>query len=164
MGNWVLSLLKDWKDRFTPYKNWLGELKNPQVLKADAMAGLTVALISVPQAMAYAQLAGLPPHIGLYASFVPVMVAAVFGSSRQLSSGPVALASLMSATVIQPYAVLGPEAVIAYSAVLAIMVGIFRLSLGLLRLGMLVDFLSHPVVIGFTNAGAIIIAPALLDT
>lgn len=162
MGNWVLSLLKDWKDRFTPYKNWLGELKNPQVLKADAMAGLTVALISVPQAMAYAQLAGLPPHIGLYASFVPVMVAAVFGSSRQLSSGPVALASLMSATVIQPYAALGPEAVIAYSAVLAIMVGIFRLSLGLLRLGMLVDFLSHPVVIGFTNAGAIIIATSQL--
>lgn len=76
--------------------------------------------------------------------------------------GPVALASLMSATVIQPYAALGPEAVIAYSAVLAIMVGIFRLSLGLLRLGMLVDFLSHPVVIGFTNAGAIIIATSQL--
>lgn len=162
MGGWLLSFLGDWKERFTPYRGWIGELKDPSVLKADAMAGLTVALISVPQAMAYAQLAGLPPYVGLYASFLPVIVAALFGSSRQLSTGPVAMASLMSATAIQPYASQGVEAMIAYSAMLALMIGILRLSLGLLRLGVLVDFLSHPVIIGFTNAGALIIATSQL--
>jgi Sulfate permease and related transporters (MFS superfamily) len=70
MGNWFVSLLGDWKERFTPYRSWLGELKNPEVLKADAMAGLTVALVLIPQSMAYAQLAGLPAYIGLYASFL----------------------------------------------------------------------------------------------
>jgi SulP family sulfate permease len=162
MGSWLLSFISDWKERFTPYKGWVGELKDPAVLKADAMAGLTVALISIPQSMAYAQLAGLPAYVGLYASFLPVMVAALFGSSRQLSSGPVAMASLMSATAIQPYAAQGVDAVIAYSAMLALMIGVFRLSLGLLRLGVVVDFLSHPVVLGFTNAGALIIATSQL--
>ncbi|OQX15320.1 MAG: sodium-independent anion transporter [Thiothrix lacustris] len=157
-----MSLLSDWKDRFTPYKDWIGELKSPAVLKADAMAGLTVALVLIPQSMAYAQLAGLPPYIGLYASFLPVMVAALFGSSRQLGTGPVAVVSLMSAAAMQPYAALGPETMIAYSAMLALMVGVFQMSLGLLRLGVLVDFLSHPVVIGFTNAGALIIATSQL--
>ncbi len=162
MGSWLMSLLSDWKDRFTPYKDWIGELKSPAVLKADAMAGLTVALVLIPQSMAYAQLAGLPPYIGLYASFLPVMVAALFGSSRQLGTGPVAVVSLMSAAAMQPYAALGPETMIAYSAMLALMVGVFQMSLGLLRLGVLVDFLSHPVVIGFTNAGALIIATSQL--
>ncbi|MGL4185776.1 MAG: SulP family inorganic anion transporter [Thiotrichaceae bacterium] len=158
MGSWVLSFISEWKDRFTPYKSWIGELKNPQVLKADAMAGLTVALILIPQSMAYAQLAGLPAYIGLYASFLPVMIAALFGSSRQLGTGPVAVVSLMSAAAMQPYAGLGVETIVAYSALLALMIGIFQLSLGLLKLGILVDFLSHPVVLGFTNAGALIIA------
>ncbi|WMP16056.1 SulP family inorganic anion transporter [Thiothrix lacustris] len=158
MASLLLSLMSDWKMRFTPFKGWIAELKDPATLKADAMAGLTVALISIPQAMAYAQLGGLPPYIGLYASFLPVIIAALFGSSRQLSTGPVAMASLMSATAIQPYAAQGVDALIAYSAMLALMIGVFRLSLGLLRLGVVVDFLSHPVVLGFTNAGALIIA------
>jgi SulP family sulfate permease len=160
MGSWLVSLLSDWKDRFTPYKDWIGELKNPEVLKADAMAGLTVALVLIPQSMAYAQLAGLPPYIGLYASFLPVMVAAIFGSSRQLGTGPVAVVSLMSAAAMQPYAAQGLpiETIVIYAALLALMIGIFQLSLGLLRMGVLVDFLSHPVVVGFTNAGALIIA------
>jgi SulP family sulfate permease len=162
MGSWLASLLGDWKDRFTPYMEWVGELKNPEVLKADAMAGLTVALVLIPQSMAYAQLAGLPAYIGLYASFLPVMVAAIFGSSRQLGTGPVAVVSLMSAAAMQPYAALGPETVIVYSAMLALMIGIFQLSLGLFRLGILVDFLSHPVVLGFTNAGALIIGTSQL--
>lgn len=162
MGRWLRVLVGDWRARFTPFLAWMGELQKPQVLKADAMAGLTVALISIPQAMAYAQLAGLPPYVGLYASFLPVIVAALFGSSRQLSSGPVAMASLMSATAVQPYAVQGVEALIAYSAMLALMIGVFRLTLGLLRLGVVVDFLSHPVVLGFTNAGALIIATSQL--
>lgn len=157
MSDWLAALLSSWKRRFTPFTAWLGELKDPATLRADALAGLTVALVLIPQSMAYAQLAGLPAYIGLYASFLPVMIGALFGSSRQLGTGPVAIVSLMSAAAMQPYVGQGIETIIAYSALLAIMIGIFQLSLGLLKLGVLVDFLSHPVVIGFTNAGALII-------
>ena len=158
MGNTLKLLVSDWKERFTPFMDWIGELKNGTTLKADAIAGLTVALVLVPQSMAYAQLAGLPPYVGLYASFLPVIIAAVFGSSRQLATGPVAIVSLMTAAALEPLAIQNPEGFLAYAAILAFMVGIFQLSLGLLRLGVLVDFLSHPVVVGFTNAAALIIA------
>ncbi|WP_456417369.1 SulP family inorganic anion transporter [Thiolapillus sp.] len=139
------------------------ELKDPAVLKADLIAGITVALVLVPQSMAYAQLAGLPPYFGLYASFLPPMVAALFGSSRQLATGPVAVVSLLTAASLEPLAAAGSEGFLAYAILLAIMIGIFQLVLGLLRLGVLVDFLSHPVVVGFTNAGAVIIATSQLS-
>lgn len=165
MKDWLATVLLDWKGRFLPFRAWLTELKNPEVLKADAIAGLTVALVLVPQSMAYAQLAGLPASVGLYASFLPVIVAAIWGASRQLATGPVAIVSLMSATSLQ--AILGdnPDAntYLVYAACLALMVGVFQLALGLLRLGKLVDFLSHPVVIGFTNAAALIIATSQLS-
>lgn len=157
MANALTSVVADWKDRFTPFTEWVGELKNGTTLKADALAGLTVALVLVPQSMAYAQLAGLPAYVGLYASFLPVIIASVFGSSRQLATGPVAIVSLMTAAALEPL-VVSPEGFLAYAAILALMVGVFQLSLGLLRLGVLVDFLSHPVVVGFTNAAALIIA------
>lgn len=126
--------------------------------KIDFLAGLTVALVLIPQSMAYAQLAGLPAYYGLYAAFLPPMVAALFGSSRQLATGPVAVVSLMSAASLEPLATAGSTEFIAYSIVLALTVGIFQFSLGVLRLGLVVNFLSHPVVNGFTNAAAIIIA------
>ncbi len=126
--------------------------------KIDFIAGLTVALVLIPQSMAYAQLAGLPAYYGLYAAFLPPMVAALFGSSRQLATGPVAVVSLMSAASLEPLATAGSSEFIAYSIVLAMTVGIFQFSLGVLRLGLVVNFLSHPVVNGFTNAAAIIIA------
>ena len=126
--------------------------------KIDLMAGITVALVLIPQSMAYAQLAGLPAYYGLYAAFLPPMVASLFGSSRQLGTGPVAVVSLMSAASLAPLATAGSEEFIAYSIVLAAVVGIFQFSLGVLRLGLVVNFLSHPVVNGFTNAAAIIIA------
>ena len=157
MIDWLAILVRSWKRRFTPFTFWVDELKNPSTLRADALAGLTVALVLIPQSMAYAQLAGLPAYIGLYASFLPVIIGALFGSSRQLGTGPVAIVSLMSAAAMQPYIGQGVETIVVYSALLAIMIGIFQLSLGLLKLGVLVDFLSHPVVIGFTNAGALII-------
>lgn len=157
MIDWLATLVRSWKKRFTPFTFWVDELKNPSTLRADALAGLTVALVLIPQSMAYAQLAGLPAYIGLYASFLPVIIGALFGSSRQLGTGPVAIVSLMSAAAMQPYIGQGVETIVVYSALLAIMIGIFQLSLGLLKLGVLVDFLSHPVVIGFTNAGALII-------
>jgi len=157
MGDYLIQLLRDAKSRFVPFLDWIFELKNPEVLKADIIAGITVALVLIPQSMAYAQLAGLPPQIGLYGAFLVPIVAALFGSSRQLHNGPVAIISLMTAAALIPLG-LPVEQYIAYAAMLAVLAGIIQVVLGLLRLGMMVDFLSHPVVIGFTNAAAIVIS------
>ena len=156
------SFIKELKHRFTPFLDWIGNLRDIKILKADAIAGLTVALVLVPQSMAYAQLAGLPAYVGLYASFLPVIFASLFGSSMQLATGPVAIVSLLTAAALEPIAIQNPDGYLAYAAILAFMVGVFQLSLGLLRLGILVDFLSHPVVVGFTNAAALIIASSQL--
>ena len=143
--------------RFFPFLRWLPELGRPGVLRADVIAGLTVATILMPQAMAYAELAGLPAVYGLYAAFLPPAVAALFGSSRHLSTGPVAIASLISATTVLSLAPESGELYIAYSLVLGLLVGLIRIALGVLRLGLLIDLLSSPVVVGFTNAAALII-------
>ncbi len=148
---------------FLPFLNWIGEIKDRQVLRADILAGITVALVLVPQSMAYAQLAGLPAYYGLYASFLPPLVGALFGSSRQLATGPVAVVSLLTAAALEPIAASGSAGYIAYAITLSLLVGLFQLGLGLLRLGVVVNFLSHPVIIGFTNAAAIIIATSQLD-
>lgn len=140
-----------------PFIAWFSDYDGNK-FKADLMAGITVAMVLIPQSMAYAQLAGLPPYYGLYAAFLPPMIAALFGSSRQLGTGPVAVVSLMSAASLEPLATAGSTEFIAYSIVLALIVGLFQLSLGVLKLGLVVNFLSHPVVGGFTNAAAIIIA------
>lgn len=145
-----------------PFIKWFRDY-DLGALKADAIAGLTVALVLIPQSMAYAQLAGMPAYYGLYASFLPPMLAALFGSSRQLATGPVAVVSLMTAASLEPLATAGSEGFIAYAIVLALMVGAFQLTLGILRLGLVVNFLSHPVVNGFTNAAAIIIASSQLS-
>lgn len=154
--------------KYFPYAPWVEELKNQLLelrnaskIKADITAGITVALVLVPQSMAYAQLAGLPAYYGLYASFLPVIIAAIMGSSRQLSTGPVAIVSLLTAASLEPFAT-NPDTYISYAILLAFLVGIFQISLGLLRLGLLINFLSHPVVVGFTNAAAIIIATSQL--
>lgn len=140
-----------------PFLGWFKGY-SAKSLQIDVLAGLTVALVLIPQSMAYAQLAGLPAYYGLYAAFLPPMVASLFGSSRQLATGPVAVVSLMSAASLEPLATAGSPEFITYSIVLALVVGIFQFSLGVLRLGLVVNFLSHPVVNGFTNAAAIIIA------
>ena len=155
----LLGLYKN----ITPFLGWVSELKNTETIKADVIAGTTVALVLVPQSMAYAQLAGLPPYYGLYASCLPVAIAALFGSSRQLATGPVAVVSLLTASAIEPLAVSGGEGYFIYAVMLAFMVGMVQLILGVVRLGMMVDFLSHPVVTGFTSAAAIIIATSQLD-
>jgi sulfate permease, SulP family len=149
-------------ERFFPFLSLLRRY-NLIVLRVDAVAGLTVALVLIPQSMAYAQLAGLPPYYGLYASFLPPMIAALFGSSRQLATGPVAVVSLMTSVALGPLAAAGTEGYIAYAILLALMVGTVQFLLGVLRLGIVVNFLSHPVVNGFTNAAAIIIASSQLS-
>ncbi|MFU2210507.1 SulP family inorganic anion transporter [Solidesulfovibrio sp. C21] len=148
--------------RIFPFLGWFKGY-DMAAFRADAIAGLTVALVLIPQSMAYAQLAGMPPYYGLYASFLPPLVAALFGSSRQLATGPVAVVSLMTSASLAPLATAGSEGYIAYAILLALLVGIFQFSLGVLRLGLVVNFLSHPVVNGFTNAGALIIATSQLS-
>ena len=145
-----------------PFLRWF-EGYSVSSLQTDMIAGLTVALVLIPQSMAYAQLAGLPPYYGLYAAFLPPMLAALFGSSRQLATGPVAVVSLMTFASLAPLATVGSERYIGYAIALALMVGVVQLGLGVLRLGLVVNFLSHPVVNGFTNAAAIIIATSQLS-
>lgn len=149
-------------DRFLPFLAWFKEY-NIANLRRDFIAGVTVALVLIPQSMAYAQLAGLPVYYGLYAAFLPPMLAALFGSSRQLATGPVAVVSLMTAAALEPLATAGSAAFISYAILLALLVGVFQFTLGLLRLGIVVNFLSHPVVNGFTNAAALIIATSQLS-
>jgi SulP family sulfate permease len=149
-------------NRLFPFLRWFPP--TVQTLRGDLIAGITVALILIPQSMAYATLAGLPVVYGLYAAFLPVMVASMWGASRFLHTGPVALLSLMSAAAIEPLASRGSEEFILLSMTLALMVGIMRLALGLFRMGVLINLASHPVINGFTNAAALIIGLSQLNT
>jgi SulP family sulfate permease len=137
---------------------------NPETLKDDLIAGITVSLVAVPQALAYAQLAGVPPYWGLYASLIPTIIGAVFGSSRQLSTGPVAMTSLLTAASIAPLAAHGSDQFYAYVILLALISGVFQIAFGALRMGVLLNFLSHPVLMGFINAAALIISLSQLPT
>ena len=142
--------------RFLPFLRWFP--MGSDAIKADFMAGITVALVLIPQSMAYAQLAGMPAYFGLYAAFLPVAVAALWGSSNQLGTGPVAVVSLLTASSLATLAAPGSESFIALAIMLSLLVGLIQLSLGVFKLGVIVNFLSHPVIVGFTNAAAIIIA------
>ena len=128
-----------------------------EALRGDLFAGLTVAIMVVPQGMAYAMLAGLPPVYGLYAALVPMMIYPLFGSSRQLSVGPVALVSILVLAGLSPLAVPGSPEFIELAMLTAFIAGLIQLLLALLRMGFLVNFLSEPVIVGFTTAAAIII-------
>ena len=147
--------------RLLPFLSWLPRLSRDDI-RRDLIAGITVATVLVPQAMAYARLAGLPAVYGLYAAFLPPVIAALWGSSRQLATGPVAMASLISAATVGGLGLASTEDFIHASILLALLVGVLRVTLGLLRLGILVNLLSTPVVIGFSNAAALIIAGSQL--
>lgn len=141
--------------RFLPFLRWF-PLKG-DTFKADFTAGITVALVLIPQSMAYAQLAGMPAYYGLYAGFLPVAIASLFGSSNFLGTGPVAVVSLLTASSLAVMAAPGSDQFIALAILLAFMVGVVQLTLGVFKLGVIVNFLSHPVIVGFTNAAAMII-------
>lgn len=142
--------------RFVPITTWARRYDRAD-LRPDLAAGLTIGAMLVPQGMAYALLAGLPPEIGLYASIVPVLVYAIFGTSRQLAVGPVAIVSLLTASALSPLFEQGSTGYVSAAALLALMVGAVHLVLGFGRLGFVVNFLSHSVLVGFTAAAAIII-------
>ena len=146
--------------RFFPFLSWRFTKSD---LRADFLAGLTVALVLIPQSMAYAQLAGLPVVVGLYASFLPVIFGALWGSSNHLQTGPVAMTSLLTATALMPLAV--PESLeyVALAGVLAVVLGIIRLFIGFFRLTVVANFLSKPVMDGFVHAGVLVIASSQLS-
>ena len=147
--------------RIFPFMDWLPKV-NSQTLRADLIAGITVALVAIPQSLAYAQLAGVPPYYGLYASFLPVIIGALWGSSPALSTGPVAMTSLLTAASVMTLAKFGTDQFYAYVILMALLSGLFQILLGVARLGVLINFLSYPVLRGFINAAAIIIALAQL--
>lgn len=142
--------------RYLPFTDWLLHYRRENLV-GDIIAGVVVAVMLIPQSMAYAMLAGLPPKVGLYASIVPLMIYALLGSSRSLAVGPVAMVSLLVASGISQ---LEPQSTAQYlgmALVLALQVGIIQLLMGVLRVGFLVNFLSHPVLSGFVSAAAIVI-------
>lgn len=142
--------------RLFPFLDWPRQWAGGGV-RGDVLAGLTVALVMIPQSLAYAQLGSLPPHIGLYAALLPAVVGALFGSCGQLSTGPVALTSLLTGASLLPLARPDTPEFLALAILLALLSGVIQLLLGVLRLGWLLNLLSHPVLTGFINAAALVI-------
>lgn len=142
--------------RFLPFLDWLVHYRRANLV-GDLMAGIIVAIMLVPQGMAYALLAGLPPQVGLYASIAPLVIYGLLGTSRTLAVGPVAIVSLLVVSGVSPLAEPGSAGYIQLVLTLALLVGLIQAVMGLVRLGFLVNFLSHPVLSGFTSAAAIVI-------
>jgi SulP family sulfate permease len=144
-----------------PFLSWIGSL-NLQIVRADLLAGITGAIIVLPQGVAYALIAGLPPEYGLYAAITPAIIAALFGSSWHLISGPTVAMSIVVFSTISPLADPGSEHFIKLALTLTFLAGVIQFVLGLARMGTLVNFVSHSVVVGFTAGAGVIIAVSQL--
>ncbi|MEX0994677.1 MAG: solute carrier family 26 protein [Balneolaceae bacterium] len=142
---------------YLPFLEWIRSYSSDH-FKGDLNAGITVAIMLIPQGMAYAVLAGMPPVYGLYASIVPLILYALLGTSRQLAVGPVAMVSLLVVAGIGEFAEVGSDRFIRLAILTALGVGIIQFMMGILKMGFIVNFLSHPVLSGFTSAAALIIA------
>ena len=147
--------------RYFPILQW-AKTYDRQILGADIMAAVIVTIMLIPQSLAYALLAGLPPEVGLYASILPLVAYAIFGTSRVLAVGPVAVVSLMTAAALGNLALQGTTEYLIAAITLAFMSGVMLTLMGLLRLGFLANFLSHPVIAGFITASGILIATSQL--
>ena len=147
--------------RYLPVLQWAPQYGRSQAT-GDLVAAVIVTVMLIPQSLAYALLAGLPPQVGLYASILPLVIYAIFGTSRTLSVGPVAVASLMTAAALAPLAEAGSTEYVAGAVLLTVMSGIMLTLMGVLRLGFLANFLSHPVISGFITASGIVIAASQL--
>ena len=139
--------------RYLPVLEW-GRAYNGTLLTNDLVAAGIVTIMLIPQSLAYAMLAGLPPEVGLYASILPIIAYALFGTSRSLAVGPVAVISLMTLTAASSVAPPGSAEFIAAALVLALLSGLFLLLMGVLKLGFLANLLSHPVVSGFARGSS----------
>lgn len=149
--------------RFFPIFDWAPGYGR-QALASDLLAAVIVTIMLIPQSLAYALLAGLPAEVGLYASIAPLVIYAVFGTSRSLAVGPVAVVSLMTAAAIAPLAAQGTPEYLGAAIALAVLSGLMLLAMGLLRLGFIANFLSHPVISGFITASALLIAAGQIPT
>lgn len=147
--------------RWLPFLRWF-HLVNGGTIRADILAGLTGAVIVLPQGVAFAMIAGMPPEYGLYTAIIPPIIAALFGSSFHLISGPTTAISIVVFSTISPLAQAGSEQFITLVLTLTLIAGVFQLALGLARMGTLVNFVSHTVVVGFTAGAAILIATSQL--
>jgi hypothetical protein len=145
-----------WRN-FLPFMLWWPEV-NRKTLRADALAGFTGAIVVLPQGVAFATIAGMPPEYGLYAAMVPAVVAALFGSSRLLVSGPTTAASVVLLSTLSTMAAPGSATYVYFALTLTFMVGLIQFVMGLARLGHLVNFISHSVIVGFTAGAALLIA------
>lgn len=143
--------------RYLPLLQWLPGYRREHAV-SDLIAAVIVTIMLIPQSLAYALLAGLPAQVGLYASILPLVLYAVFGTSRTLSVGPVAVAALMTAAALAPIAEPGSAEYVAGAVLLAVMSGLMLTAMGLLKLGFLANFLSHPVISGFITASGLVIA------
>jgi SulP family sulfate permease len=157
---WFLSARSGWQ-RLFPFLAWW-PLVNRDSLRADLLAGVTGAFIVLPQGVAFALIAGMPPQYGLYTAIVTPIVAALFGSSLHLISGPTTAISIVVLATVKPFALPGSQEFITLALTLTFLAGMFQLILGLARMGALVNFISHGVVIGFTAGAAILIATSQL--
>ena len=157
----VHSLNRDFWFKFAPFLQWWPEV-NPTTLRADGMAAITGAIVVLPQGVAFATIAGMPPEYGLYAAMIPAVIAALFGSSRQLVSGPTTAASIVLFSSLSVLADPGSADYVAYALTLTFMVGVIELAMGIARLGALVNFISHSVIVGFTAGAAVLIAASQL--
>jgi len=160
LGGSIPALLRS----LFPFLRWTRPTAH--TARDDLLAGITVSLVAIPQSLAYAQLAGVPAYYGLYAAFIPSIIGVLFGSSALLATGPVAMTSLLTATSVAALRPAGLDQFYAYVTLLALLSGIFQLGFGLARAGMLISLISHPVLMGFINAAALVIAlsqlPALM--
>ncbi|WP_355660333.1 SulP family inorganic anion transporter [Halomonas salifodinae] len=147
--------------RYLPILQWLPDYRR-QTLASDLLAALIVTIMLIPQSLAYAMLAGLPPEVGLYASIAPLVIYAIFGTSRTLAVGPVAVVSLMTAAAVSQVAPQGSPEYLGAALVLALMSGLMLVLMGVARLGFLANFLSHPVISAFITASGLIIAASQL--
>jgi sulfate permease, SulP family len=147
-----------------PVMRWKDEWRQPGALRADLLAGLTGAVVVLPQGLAFATLAGMPPQYGLYAAVLPCIVAALFGSSRLMVTGPANAISLTTMALVAPLAVVGSPDYVRLVLTLAFLVGALQLALGLARVGALVDKVPHSVVVGFTAGAAVLIVASQLGT
>ena len=152
----VPPLRLDWP-RFLPFLRWRNRV-NKQSLRDDLVAGLTGALVALPQGVAFATIAGMPPEYGLYAGMIPAIIAALFGSSWHLVSGPTTAASIVLFSVLSPHAEPGTAQYVSLALTMTFLVGVIQLVMGMARMGTLVNFISHSVVTGFTAGAAILIA------
>lgn len=148
--------------RWLPFLRWLPDVRQPGTLRADALAGLTGAVVVLPQGVAFATLAGMPPQYGLYAAMVPCIVAALFGSSRLMVTGPANAISLTTMALMAPLAAIGSPDYVRLVLTLTFLVGLTQLLLGLARVGSLIAKVPHSVIVGFTAGAAVLIANSQL--